>query len=295
MALEHPLTGLPNRSWLEVQLDEWTRTPVERGVALALLVIRLDRFLQLNEQLPGIGDQVMRAMATRLREAIRAPAQMLCLSRGQFAVTISTIRTPETAAECTRLIARILRPPVGGPKTLTCTAGIGIALMPEDASTVESVVAAAESAASYACAKGGDRIEFYRHEMTREIAQEHALERNLRMALTHGELAVAYQPKFSVQGTAVTGFEALVRWHHPLAGAIAPDHPTGRVNGSDRLLGYLDAALRQSENTGVAKRGPGERAGNSERFGAAASARQFCGSGTRRIAGPQHQAGMAGT
>lgn len=211
------LTGLPGRLLLDSQACAST-DEVQRS----LILIDLDQFQAINDTYGHVnGDQVLREVGRRLRE-IAAPHLPLRLSSDEFAVVVSSTER----AACERLAAGIyeaIREPIEiDSSMLFLDAGIGIALAHGEL-TVWELVSRAGAAIRPLKRRGRmPRIVVYDDAAHGEILDTLALSLDLRAALMRDQLVLHYQPLVDMATRRALGFEALVRWHHPIRGLIPP-------------------------------------------------------------------------
>ncbi len=250
-ALNDPLTGLPNRTSLYQRVRRVGGSVGVFGGLAGLLLIDLDRFKEVNDTLGhDHGDRLLRDVADRLRDALRRGDMLARLGGDEFAVLLHDLPDRAAATELAgRLLDALERPFVVRGVTVQLGASIGVALCPDHGTDVTSLVRRAD-VAMYEAKREQGRIRVYNP--ARDPNSPDRLQRlsELRRGLQQGELVLHYQPKVSVEGGAVTGVEALVRWEHPQHGLLAPGEflplaeRTGMMNELTRWV--VDAALRQA-------------------------------------------------
>ena len=222
-ALHDPLTGLPNRTLLLERLNHWIdRARRQRGRA-AVLFVDLDHFKVINDALGhDVGDQLLLAVATRLDEALRPIDTVARLGGDEFVVLYEDIASEMQALE---LVGRLMNA-LAAPFCLQnherhVTASVGIALA-DASSNPEELIRDADAAMYRAKERGRARYELFDEAMRDRSLKWLETERELRAALERGELHNVYQPLVCPQDGRLTGFEALVRWHHPERGTVSP-------------------------------------------------------------------------
>jgi diguanylate cyclase (GGDEF)-like protein len=248
LALHDTLTGLPNRRLFSMRVEEALRERPE-GTELAVLLVDLDRFKEINDTLGhASGDELLKSLAGRLEE-MRAPSQTIArLGGDEFGVLV-----PRAAEDETLAVAHRTREVIEQPVTLrgipvTVEASIGIARAPENGDDVETLIQRADIA-MYNAKERRAGVEAYDQESDSNDAGRLALMTELKGAIERGELFLAYQPKVDAADGAVRGVEALVRWRHPERGIVPPDEfvplaeRTGLIKPLTRWV--LEAALRQ--------------------------------------------------
>jgi diguanylate cyclase len=239
------LTGLSNRR----HLLDWLDAAIERGEHLALLLIDLDGFKELNDTLGHhAGDEVLRQIGPRLKDAVREHDTLARLGGDEFALVILTGDEAAASAAGVRLRAALERSfHVEGIATHV-DASVGIALHPAHARTALGLLQRAD-VAMYEAKRMRTGHEVYLAARDRHSRERLTLIGQLRPAIESGELVLHYQPKADVATGAVRGVEALVRWAHPERGLIGPAAflPIAEQIGLSRALTrfVLDRALAE--------------------------------------------------
>jgi diguanylate cyclase (GGDEF)-like protein len=219
------LTGLPNRALMRQTLDEALRNAANRRKGCTLFLIDLDRFKNVNDTLGHpIGDALLRQVADRLKLAMGDHGQVGRLGGDEFkAVLPGTVETGLLESLARTLIEQVSRPYLIEGHKVTIGASLGIAIGDPGRSSADSLIRDADLALYAAKAAGRGKHCFYEASMHSEASDRQVLENDLRQALDRNELWVAYQPIVLVAGEEISGFEALVRWNHPVRGPISPD------------------------------------------------------------------------
>ncbi|TAN61834.1 MAG: EAL domain-containing protein, partial [Magnetospirillum sp.] len=217
-----PLTDLPNRLLATDRLEHAMERCLRDQRSLGLLFIDLDYFKRINDTLGHtVGDQVLQAVAQRMRAAIRAEDTVARLGGDEFMVILERADQPDdVAAIAMKIIAAISLPIIVNGRELTTSASIGISIYPDDGRTRESLVQAADTAMYAAKDMGRNSYAFYTAEMTYRVIHAVAVDRDLRRGLVQDELMLYYQPQFSLRTGAVVGVEALIRWQHRTKGLL---------------------------------------------------------------------------
>jgi diguanylate cyclase (GGDEF)-like protein/PAS domain S-box-containing protein len=221
------LTGLPNRSLLNDQLNFMLAHARRNGQILAILFIDLDRFKMTNDTLGyAIGDQLLQAVAVRLKNAVREVDAVFRLGNDEFAIVLEEIAHIQDAAKVAQKILALF----GKPFTFKdckhdvyINASIGISLFPYDGVNMESLVKNAETAMMRAKEQGYNHYQHYTPGMNARAFEHLTIEFQLHKALRNGEFVVYYQPLIELATETVIGAEALVRWRHPDMGLVVPD------------------------------------------------------------------------
>jgi len=236
MAYYDSLTALPNRRLFTEQLDLLLRLAKRNGETLALLFLDLDNFKRINDSLGhSAGDQLLREVGARLTGCVRdsdivahyvESGPRIDVSRlggDEFTVVLNQIDSAESALMVAqRLLTALGQPILIGAHELVVTPSIGIALAPADASDVDGLLKAADTAMYHAKAAGKNNCLFYHSDMDAAGVERLQLEADIRRALERNEFTLHYQPQVDTRNGTVVGAEALVRWEHPEKGMIPP-------------------------------------------------------------------------
>lgn len=227
LAYYDDLTGLPNRT-LFARLVDQALMVAQRNVGTGcILFIDLNRFKLINGTLGrGVGDELLRQVARRLREALREEDVVAHLSGDEFAVGLFDIRQHfEATTVAQKLQAALAEPFIIEGQKLQVGASVGISVYPTDGEDAETLLRMADIAMERAKQdnENPDRsVAFYCNDMNQGMQERMRIESGLRHALGHGELTLHYQPKFEIGSGQVVGAEALVRWVHPERGVVPP-------------------------------------------------------------------------
>ncbi|AKJ98913.1 MULTISPECIES: putative bifunctional diguanylate cyclase/phosphodiesterase [Pseudomonas] len=245
------LTGLPNRQQLQQQLDKILVDAGRLQRRVAVLCVGLDDFKGINEQFSyQTGDQLLLALADRLRAHSGRLGALARLGGDQFALVQADIEQPYEAAELAQSILDDLEAPFAlDDHGIRLRATIGITLFPEDGDSTEKLLQKAEQTMTLAKSRSRNRYQFYIASVDSEMRRRRELEKDLREALIREQFTLVYQPQISYRDLRVVGTEALIRWHHPEHGLVPPDLfiPLAEQNGTIIAIGewVLDQACRQ--------------------------------------------------
>lgn len=229
MAHHDSLTGLLNRHALQVQLERLLVGARRDGEVVAILLIDLDRFKDINDTLGHhVGDRLLVEMARRLTGGIRASDVAARLGGDEFLVVLPNVgdamAVTGIASKLRRALAEIYRI---GEHSLYSTPSIGISLFPADGDTAELLIRNADAAMYHAKAAGRDNFRFFAPSMNAAAMERLKIETALRqalesMSLTAAQFRLEFQPQFNLHDDRVIGLEALVRWTHPKWGPVPP-------------------------------------------------------------------------
>lgn len=223
-AYHDALTGLPNRRLFEDRLTIALANARRHAVRSALLYIDIDRLSRINDSLGHpAGDQVLRAVAQRLSDAVRESDTFARLGADDFVLLINNLRHPEDCVRVAQLLLNRLREPVRiDGRDMYVTASIGIAIFPQDGSEVSSLLASADAAAHSCKTLGGNGWYVHNNAINTSAVQRLAMEMDLHRALERSQFFVHYQPLLKLEQQQISGVEALVRWQHPEKGELPP-------------------------------------------------------------------------
>jgi diguanylate cyclase (GGDEF)-like protein len=215
------LTGLPNRKAFFERLETALARGRRHRTAVALLFVDLDRFKLINDTLGHIaGDQLIVAVAERLRATTRPEDVVSRLSGDEFTILLEDVGDAAEVAE--RLTAELCRPLEFHGRKLVVTASVGVAVSDASTSSPEDLLRQSDLA-MYAAKEGGRaRSVVFDPAATPQFVERVELEAGLRSAVERDELRLHYQPIVDATSRQVEGFEALVRWQHPARGMLLP-------------------------------------------------------------------------
>jgi diguanylate cyclase (GGDEF)-like protein len=246
-ALTDALTGLANRRHLMDRLHAGIRLATAERAELALLVIDLDGFKELNDTLGHhVGDEVLRQIGPRLAHLLRGEDTLARLGGDEFAVVLVPGDEASASTIGLRLRAALERSFEVGDVSLHIDASVGIALFPEHASDALGLLQRAD-VAMYEAKRMRTGHEVYLPSRDRHSRERLTLIGELHGALEAGQLVLHYQPKADLATKAIGGVEALVRWQHPRRGLLGPGEflPLMEQSGLTRALTafVLDRAI----------------------------------------------------
>jgi diguanylate cyclase (GGDEF)-like protein len=217
------LTDLPNRVTFYERM-ETALSRQRRSEFVAVLSLDLDRFKGVNDTLGHpIGDLLLQAAADRMRSCVRSEDLVARLGGDEFAIVqVSSTQTSDVSALAARLIEVVGAPYDLDGHQVNVGASVGIAIAPTDGDKPDQLMKSADLALYRAKADGGGDYRFFEVEMDARMQARRALELDLRKAIVNGEFELYYQPIIDVKTKQITSCEALLRWHHPERGMIAP-------------------------------------------------------------------------
>jgi diguanylate cyclase (GGDEF)-like protein/PAS domain S-box-containing protein len=224
LAHHDTLTGLPNRSSFSKKLDREIEVALESGRRLAVLFLDLDRFKEINDLFGhAVGDRTLQTVATRIAGTLDDNQVLARLSGDEFAIILPELSNPAAAGRIAETILEALQAPVENIETNHPIDGsIGIAICPDDARDRHTLLSHADTALYRAKNEGRGTYRYFEASMGAAVRERRLLEHDLRNAIPRGEMRLVYQPQKCLNTGRVVGFEALLRWRHPMRGDIPP-------------------------------------------------------------------------
>ncbi|HEX2698590.1 MAG TPA: EAL domain-containing protein [Acidimicrobiales bacterium] len=251
-ALHDPLTGLGNRTLFRDRLEHALARAERRPELLAVLMIDLDGFKQVNDSLGhDAGDKLLIEVARRLGDCIRAGDTVARMGGDEFAVLLerADVEGPEVVAQ--RIVYRLHAPVDIDGKAIVTPGSVGVALGSTMTMNAEELLRNADLAMYAAKSKGKGTYELFERQMHAAVLERVELEAELRHALRRHELSLHYQPVVELPSGRISGAEALARWHHPQRGMVSPGEfvPLAEESGLVVDLGrwVLGEACRQAK------------------------------------------------
>jgi PAS domain S-box-containing protein/diguanylate cyclase (GGDEF)-like protein len=216
-------TGLPNRDLLRERLRRMKAQAQAGRRVLGFMLVRFGRMALIREALgQGAEQALLQEAAARLRE-VGSQDVVASFSEGTFALALLRADADELAACARRVLAALGVPYTYQHDEFHLDPSIGIAIYPNDGVAYDTLARGAETALRQAAEGAGQRYAFYRPELNREANDRFKLENALRRALERHELELHYQPQYDIDGSAIVGAEALLRWRHPERGFVPPN------------------------------------------------------------------------
>ncbi|MDH4274591.1 MAG: EAL domain-containing protein [Gammaproteobacteria bacterium] len=218
------LTGLANRTLFFEALTHALARAKRQHAKVALFYIDLDHFKKVNDTLGHLaGDQLLTQFSQRLTSHCRETDSVARLGGDEFTVIIENAQNTESVTNIAEKLVRIINTPfqIGGRDIFT-SMSIGIAIYPDVATSAEAITKCADTAMYEAKESGRNAFCFYNKSITKRIKTRVSLEQELRKAIKGAQFELYYQPKVSLINGVTTGFEALLRWHHPQRGVVCP-------------------------------------------------------------------------
>ena len=217
LARRDQLTSLPNRLGL---IERARRT----GSDLLVVFLDLDRFKLVNDSLGhDSGDALLKAVSERLLESVRNTDTVARLGGDEFVLIIEDLDDQFDAGHFAQKLHQAFSEPLNiDGQPMTVTPSIGVSIFPEDGDNIETLMRQADLAMYEVKSQGRNGWMFFTEEMNHAVQERLQLEREIRRAIDERQFSLHFQPQWLIDGSAITGWEALLRWPHPERGLISP-------------------------------------------------------------------------
>jgi diguanylate cyclase (GGDEF)-like protein len=218
------LTGLPNRMLLSDRISRAIAAAPRHQAVVAVLFLDLDGFKLVNDTFGhAVGDKLLQSVSRRLVECVRASDTVSRQGGDEFVVLLSEVERAEDAADVARrMLQAVAAVHVVDGLELHVRTSIGVSVYPDDGADPESLIKSADTAMYQAKAVGRGTYCFFKPTMTARAAERLSIEQALRGAMERQEFLLHYQPQVDLRTGAITAAEALLRWTHPICGAMSP-------------------------------------------------------------------------
>ncbi|MDQ3913119.1 MAG: PAS domain S-box protein [Actinomycetota bacterium] len=248
LAFYDPLTNLPNRALFMERLKQALDRRDDGRDYTAVITLNLDNFRVVNDSLGHeAGDRLLVAVAERLQRSLRPGDTIARLSGDGFVVLLEVIRGTREAIRVVERIEESLRAPVPlCEQEVSITASVGIALAGASEDQPEALLRNADTAMYRAKDRGKAQYEIFDPSMDTRASERLALQRELRLAVEHGELSLRYQPDILLDSGDVVGMNASVYWEHPERGLMRPTESILLAEGTPLILSIGHWALREA-------------------------------------------------
>ncbi len=250
-ALHDDLTGLPNRALFGDRVEHAILASARTDEPLALLVLDLDDFKQVNDTLGHhLGDVLLKLVAARLVTSLRDADTVARLGGDEFGVLLPGGTDLAGAASVAWKIQKALGRPfaVGSNHTVDVRASIGIALVPDHGDNIDDLLRRADLA-MYDAKRSGGGYATFASEQEAAPARRLALLGNLRHCIERNELVLHYQPKIDLATRETIGVEALIRWNHPSGDLLMPGQFMREVESSELMVPITEWVLNEALHT----------------------------------------------
>ncbi|MDP4536309.1 EAL domain-containing protein [Alkalimonas collagenimarina] len=242
------LTGLSNRFLFHERLGQWLQSAEREAEQLAVLIIDVVRFKQINDTLGRqVGDGLVLELKRRLQLCVPQAVDLARVGPDQFALALADVRSPGDIARLIKgpMTEELEQPIVVEQQELVVTVRVGVALFPDDGKDAEALFLRAELALKLA-KQQAVRYLFFNQTMSSQVAQKLDMEHKLRRAIEQAEFRLYYQPKVCLQTGTIIGMEALIRWQSPELGLVAPFHFIPLLEETGLILEVGNWVLQQA-------------------------------------------------
>ncbi len=252
MAYFDALSTLPNRTLLRDRAVHALAAARRDQNQVAMMFLDLDHFKTINDSLGhSVGDQVLQTVASRLKFLVRDGDTVARYGGDEFSILLVNTDAKGAAQVAQKIIEILAAPIEAGNHSLVVGVSIGISCYPADADNFEALLKNSDIALFRAKAAGRSNFQFFTQEMNTTAHNRLELEVALRGALAGNQFRLHYQPQFNLHSGDLLGFEALLRWQHPVRGMIPPADfvPIAEINGLIVPIGtwVLNEACRQAK------------------------------------------------
>ena len=219
------LTELPNRSLCIERMRSALQQSQHAGLRVGVLFIDLDRFKNINDSLGHhVGDALLRSVAQRMTQAVRPGDTVSRLGGDEFVIVLNGVADSD---EIQSIVERQLVPAIRQPHQINgaelhVSCSVGMAVYPDDAQDIDTLMRHADVAMYQSKAGGRDMARFFTPEMNERAQTRLRIESSLRHAIERDELSLHFQPRVDAQSGRMVGVEALLRWQHPAWGPVSP-------------------------------------------------------------------------
>jgi diguanylate cyclase (GGDEF)-like protein len=240
------LTGLPNRALLSDRIQHAVEVARRNGKPFAVLFMDLDGFKAINDSLGhAVGDGLLVAVAQRIRACIRGEDMVARIGGDEFVVVMSNLSSPEVVEQLSENILSALRQDFQlEDATLRVTSSIGIAVYPNSGDSVDALMKNADAAMYEAKQSGRNTYRFFEPAMHASAMRHLQVRQALQQAIDGRQFRLHFQPKYRGAAKELTGLEALLRWHHPELGEMAPSEFIPIAERSGQILCIGDWVLQ---------------------------------------------------
>lgn len=240
------LTGLPNRALLADRIQHAVEVARRNGRPFAVLFMDLDGFKAINDSLGhAVGDGLLVAVAHRIRACIRGEDMVARIGGDEFVVVMSNLASPEVVEQLSENILAALRQDFQiEDATLRVTSSIGIAVYPNSGDSADALMKNADAAMYEAKQSGRNTYRFFEPAMHASAMRHLQVRQALQQAIEQQQFRLHFQPKYRGASKELTGLEALLRWHHPELGEMAPSEFIPIAERSGQILAIGDWVLQ---------------------------------------------------
>ncbi|MCZ0754169.1 sensor domain-containing protein [Anoxybacillus sp. J5B_2022] len=248
LAYYDPLTGLANRRLFYQTVEKAISEAKRHRKTVALLYMDIDRFKYVNDSLGhNIGDRVLQTISLLIKERVAQKGTVARMSGDEFTVVLPNLNYQHEAIDVVKNILRAFQEPVRIDELdLFLTSSIGIAFYPHHSDDVDTLVQYADMAMYEVKRKGKNDYFVYEPRLLEQKLPNLMLLSDLHKSIQNNELSVAYQPIVNVKTKKVQAMETLIRWHHPVHGAVPPGQFISLAEETGFIVSMGEWVLRQA-------------------------------------------------
>ena len=242
------LTGLPNRQLFRDRLQRAIVRSDRSGLPLALIFLDLDLFKDVNDTLGhGMGDELLKQVATRLAGCVRATDTVARLGGDEFTIVLGELHDSSVVERiCQQTLRTLVQPYRLGEDVATISASLGVTFYPRDGTDIEALLKNADLAMYAAKEKGRSQYTYFDASMQRAAQARRQLSRDFINALEQNQFVLHYQPIVGLQGQGIRKAEAVIRWQHPTLGLIGPGEFISYAEDSGIIVRLGDWVFREA-------------------------------------------------
>lgn len=224
LAYYDDLTKIPNRKFFEDKLLRFIEDSKQFKQKVALIYIDLDNFKVVNDTVGHAqGDTVLRQVGELIKGCLRQSDIVSRFEGDEFVVLLPGITEKNDVINIVKRVINVLQTPfLLNEKKFYVTASMGVAIYPDDAEDMKTIVQYADMAMNHAKEQGKNQYCLFESYMSTKLLEKYQLEEDLRHALDRQEFVLYYQPQIDIMTGKMVGVEALIRWNHPTKGCISP-------------------------------------------------------------------------
>lgn len=224
MSYYDDITGIPNRKMFTEKFQELINNNSNSKSQLGIIFFDIDNFKNINDTYGHeIGDEILLKLCERIENILDGRQTFARFGGDEFVIAFSNIINEKEINEfLDELLLKVRKPFEVNNKKIYCTISIGVSVYPKDADRLDMLLKTADMAMHKAKEEGKNRYKFFDVEISNILKRQYEIEKALRTAIENNEIFMVFQPKISIKGEKVNGFEALVRWVNNELGFISP-------------------------------------------------------------------------